>query len=261
MSRARGSVRFDGVSVTYDAGSSALHGISFRVQPGQLVAVLGHSGSGKSTIAHLLARFYDVSEGRVTIDDVDVRDVTLSSLRRNVGIISQDVFVFTSTLKENIAYGVPDASMDDVVRAAKVAQLHEFIESLPRGYDTWVGEGGVTLSGGQRQRLTIARTILADPAILILDDSTSNVDVPTDQLIQRELNALFEGRTSFVIAHRLPSIREADLILVLDQGRIVERGSHDDLMNRDGFYRRSHDNQFGPDNEPSIDPTQFGGVL
>ena len=180
---------------------------------------------------------------------MDIGGVTLSSLRENVGIVLQDVFAFSATLRDNIAYGVDDASLDDVVRAAKIAQLHDFIESQPDGYDTWVGERGVTLSGGQRQRLAIARTILTDPPILIIDDSTSSVDVATEALIQRALAELIKDRTTFVIAHRLSTVRSADLILVLDKGRVVERGSHDELLAADGYYRGIYEMQLAPQEE------------
>ena len=246
---ATGHVAFDSVSFAYTDGVPALHDVSFELRPGQSAAIVGGSGSGKSTIAHLLPRFYDASTGRITIDGVDVRDVTLESLRRSVGIVLQDVYVFSATIRDNIAYGVDDASMEDVVQAAQAAQLHEFIESLPDGYDTSVGERGATLSGGQRQRLAIARTLLLAPPILILDDSTSSVDVATEALIQQAMVQVLRGRTSFVIAHRLSTVRRADLILVLDQGRIVEQGTHDDLMRLDGYYRRIHDLQLRPADE------------
>ena len=247
MGRARGHVRFDGVSQSYDSGAPTIRGIDFEARPGQMVAILGAPGSGKSTLVHLVPRFYDVSGGRITIDGIDIRDVTLASLRRNVGIVLQDVFVFAASLRDNIAYGVDNAPLDAVVRAAKVAQLHDFAESHPDGYDTWVGERGITLSGGQRQRLAIARTILLDPPILILDDSTSSVDMGTERLIQQALAEVVKGRTTFVIAHRLSTIRKADLILVMDQSEIVERGTHQELLARDGYYRHIHDLQLSPD--------------
>ena len=246
---ARGQVEFDAVSFEYDTDVPALHDVSFELQPGQTAAIVGAAGSGKSTIAHLLPRFYDVSAGRVLIDGMDVRDMTLESLRRNVGIVQQDVFAFSATIRDNIAYGVDDASMDDIVSAAKVAQLHDFVAELPDGYDTWVGERGITLSGGQRQRLAIARTILLDTPILVLDDSTSSVDVGTEAQIHRAMEYVMKGRTSFVIAHRLSTVRSADLILVLDGGRIVERGSHEELLESNGFYRRIHDLQLLPAEE------------
>ena len=246
---ARGRVTFDSVSFEYGRDVPALHDVSFELRPGQSAAIVGAAGSGKSTIAHLLPRFYDASAGRVLIDGVDVREVTLDSLRRSVGIVLQDVFAFSATIRDNIAYGVDEASMDDVVRAAKAAQLHGFIEGLPEGYETWVGERGVTLSGGQRQRLAIARTILLDTPILVLDDSTSSVDTATEAQIHRAMAEVMRDRTSFIIAHRLSTVRSADLVLVLDQGRVVEQGAHDDLMRMNGFYRRIHDLQLRPADE------------
>ena len=249
MSNVLGAVRFQGVSLSYDSSTPAVHGIDLEARPGELVAILGAPGSGKSTIVQLIPRFYDASEGSITIDGQDVRDITLASLRRNVGIVLQDVFVFSASLRDNIAYGASDASMDDVVRAARVAQLDDFIQALPRGYDSMVGERGVRLSGGQRQRLAIARTLLLDPPILILDDSTSSVDMATEYGIQQAMAEVVKGRTTFVIAHRLSTVRKADKILVLDDGEIAERGSHEELMERGGLYRRIYDLQLRPQEE------------
>ena len=253
----RGEVRFENVSLSYDAKTPAVRNIDFEVQPGQMVAVLGAPGSGKSTIVHMVPRFYDASEGRITIDGADVRDATLASLRSNVGIVLQDVFAFAASIKDNIAYGTENASFEDVQRAAEVAQLQDFIESQPRGYDSWVGERGVTLSGGQRQRLAIARTVLLDPPILILDDSTSSVDMGTEYLIQQALAEVVKGRTTFVIAHRLSTVRRADLILVLEDGEIVERGTHQELLDLNGYYRRIYDLQLRPQDEgaPVVETT------
>ena len=253
LPRARGHVRFENVSLAYGADAPAVHGIDFEARPGELVALLGAPGSGKSTIVHMVPRFYDATGGRVLLDGVDVRDATLDSLRRNVGIVLQDPFAFAATIRDNIAYGADDPSMDEIARAARVAQLHDFIVGLPDGYETWVGERGITLSGGQRQRLAIARTILLDPPILILDDSTSSVDVGTEYQIQKALAEVVKGRTTFVIAHRLSTIRNADKILVLDRGRIVERGTHDGLLTQDGYYRRIHDLQLAPRQAGSLD--------
>ena len=251
-----GHVRFDRVSMSYEqADTPAVHDIDFEVMPGQLVAILGAPGSGKSTLVHLVPRFYDVTGGAITIDGMDVRDVTLSSLRRNVGIVMQDVFVFGASIRDNIAYGAEDATDDLIIEAAKIAQLHEFIEQTPRGYDTWVGERGVRLSGGQRQRLAIARTLLIDPPILILDDSTSSVDMGTEYQIQQALQEVISGRTTFVIAHRLSTVRRADLTLVLDKGQIVESGSHDELMELDGFYKNIYDMQLRPQQDEATLPS------
>ena len=252
MPRVSGRVKLDQVSLNYDEHGPAITDIDFAVEPGELVAILGAPGSGKSTVVQLIPRFYDVTSGSITIDDMDVRDATLASLRENVGIVLQDIFVFAGTLRDNIAYGLDNAPMEDVIAAAKVAQLHDFIETLPQGYGTWVGERGITLSGGQRQRLAIARTILLDPSILILDDSTSSVDMGTEYMIQQALEDVVKGRTTFVIAHRLSTVRKANLILVLDEGKIVERGAHEDLMQMGGIYRRIYDLQLKPQEEAAV---------
>ena len=240
----KGFVRFEKVSFSYDTQVPALKDVDFEVKPGRIVALVGASGSGKSTIANLIPRFYDVTAGRIIIDDVDVRDISLASLRRNVGIVHQDTFLFSATIKENIGYGRPDATPDEIKAVAKAAQLHEFIASLPDGYETRVGERGITLSGGQKQRLAIARTLLVNPRILIMDDSTSSVDTQTETFIKQALAGLLKGRTTFIIAQRLRSVQMADLILVLKDGRIVESGTHDELITRDGFYRKLYDLQF-----------------
>ena len=239
----KAAVRFENVSFSYESAAPILKNISFSVQPGQLVALVGALGSGKSTIAHLIPRFYDVSSGSIAIDGIEIRDVTLDSLRRNVGIVQQDTFLFSATIRDNIAYGAANADMEHVVAAAKAAQLHDFIQSLPDAYETWVGERGVTLSGGQRQRLAIARTLLINPSILIMDDSTSSVDAGTEHLIRRALDELIKGRTTFIITHRLPIIRNADLILVLEDGQVVERGRHSELMARNGLYQQIYESQ------------------
>ncbi|GAI64142.1 unnamed protein product, partial [marine sediment metagenome] len=213
LGQVKGQVSFEDVSFSYNSMVPALKNINFSVQPGELVALLGGSGSGKSTIASLLCRFYDVSSGRITIDGIDIRDVTLASLRKNVVTAQQDIFLFSSTIRGNIAYGAVNADMEQIVAVAKAAHLHDFIQNLPDGYDTWVGERGVTLSGGEKQRLAIARTLLINPRVLILDDSTSSVDAETEHLIRQALDKLIHGRTTFIITHRLPIIKNADLIL------------------------------------------------
>lgn len=268
LSGVRGHVRFEDVSFGYDAVSPVLKHINFEAKPTQVIALVGAPGSGKSTIVHLIPRFYDVTEGRVTVDGIPVGDVTLASLRANIGIVQQDVFLFTSTIRENIAYGVVDASFDRVVRAAQVAQLHDFITSLPEGYETWVGERGVTLSGGQRQRLAIARTVLLDPPILILDDSTSSVDTETEHLIRRALVEVMKGRTTFVIAHRLSTVKSADLILVLKEGQIVQRGTHRELVNEPGPYQEIYELQLRPQEalltngvQPPEGEASSGGII
>jgi ABC-type multidrug transport system fused ATPase/permease subunit len=249
LGRARGQVCFHQVSFSYDTRLPALQQVTLEAAPGQMTAILGAPGSGKSTIVSLLPRFYDVTTGQITIDGQDIRDFTLHSLRRNVGIVQQDVYLFGATIRDNIAYGARQASFEEVVRAARIAQLHDHIMQLPNGYDTWVGERGVTLSGGQRQRLAIARTILLDPPILILDDSTSSVDVETERRIQQAMLAVMRGRTTFVIAHRLSTVRAADLIIVLQHGEIIERGTHQELMARHGMYRDIYELQLQPQAE------------
>jgi ABC-type multidrug transport system fused ATPase/permease subunit len=240
LGRVEGAVTFENVSFGYNSVSPALKGISFKALPNQTVALLGGSGSGKSTLANLISRFYDVTGGRVLVDGMDVRDVSVVSLRRNVGIAQQDVFLFSNTIRSNIAYGMPQATQEQITGAAKAAQIHDFIQSLPQGYDTWVGERGLTLSGGEKQRIVIARALLMDPAILILDDSMSSVDAETERLIRLALDRLIKGRTTFIITHRLPIIKNADLILMLQNGQIVEQGKHEALMNLNGLYRHTY---------------------
>lgn len=255
----QGRVQFNDVSFSYDDRTPALRHVNVDAAPGQVTAILGAPGSGKSTIVSLLPRFYDVTEGNIAIDGEDIRNFTLESLRRNVGIVQQDVYLFSATIRDNIAYGAVSASLEDVVEAAKVAQLHDHIMSLPDGYDTWVGERGATLSGGQRQRLSIARTVLIDPPVLILDDSTSSVDVETERLIHQAMINVMKGRTTFVIAHRLSTVREADLILVLQDGQIVEQGSHIELMAKRGTYRDIYELQLRPQEEILLDAAITSG--
>jgi len=240
----RGRVEFRGVSLRYqDEKSVALQDIHLTVEPNQIVALIGQTGSGKTSLVHLIPRFYDVSEGAVLVDGYDVRTVDLESLRRQIGIVLQTSLLFSDTIRANIAYGRPEASLEEIIAAAKAAQAHDFIMGFPNGYETVVGERGVTLSGGQRQRIAIARALLMNPRILILDDSTSSVDTQTERLIQEALDRLMEGRTTFVIAHRLATVRRADLILVMENGRIVQRGRHEDLLAQGGLYKEIHDLQ------------------
>ncbi|HET9910101.1 MAG TPA: ABC transporter ATP-binding protein [Anaerolineales bacterium] len=244
IEKLRGEVEFRNVGLKYqDEKTRSLKGINLRVEPNRIVALIGPTGSGKTSFVNLIPRFYDVTEGEVLVDDVDVRELDLVSLRRQIGIVLQTSLLFSDSIKANIAYGRPDATMEEILVAAKAAQAHEFIEGFPNGYDTIVGERGVTLSGGQRQRVAIARALLMDPRILILDDSTSSVDTQTEKLIQAALDTLMEGRTTFVIAHRLSTVRRADMILVMDKGEIVERGTHKDLLEQGGLYKEIHDLQ------------------
>ncbi len=242
----RGHVRFDHVSFAYFGRHQVLRDITFEALPGQVIALLGATGSGKSTIINLIPRFYDPSRGRITVDGYDTRGVTLSSLRDQIGIVLQETTLFAATIRENIAFGCPEAGEADIVTAAKAAQAHQFIMDTPHGYDTEVGERGVTLSGGQKQRLAIARALLKDPAILILDDATSSVDTETERLIQLALERLMQGRTSFVIAQRLSTVRMADLILVLEKGRIAASGTHEELLRASGLYAEIYHRQLQP---------------
>ena len=237
----KGRVRFENVSFSYDVISPVLHDVSLDARPSEVVALLGPTGSGKTTVVNLMPRFYDVTGGRISIDGIDIRDGTLASLRRCFGIVQQDVFLFSATIRDNIAYGAVEASEAEIIRVAKAARIHDFVMSLPEGYDTWVGERGITLSGGQKQRVAIARTLLMDPPILVLDDSTSSVDTETEYLIQQALTELIRGRTTFVIAQRLRTVKAADQILVMRNGQIVERGRHEELLKRGGFYREIYD--------------------
>ena len=239
----RGEVAFEHVAFAYRDRLNILADIDFHAMPGERIALIGPTGSGKSTITNLIPRFYDVSGGRVLVDGHDVRDLQLKSLRRHIGIVMQEPFLFSQTVAENIAYGRPEASRDDVIAAAQAAHAHEFILELNDGYETRVGERGVTLSGGQKQRIAIARALLADPRILILDDSTSSVDTETEHLIQEALAELMKGRTTFVIAQRLLTLKHADCILVLNDGCIAERGDHETLLAADGLYRQIYDLQ------------------
>jgi ATP-binding cassette subfamily B protein len=239
-----GEIKFENVTFRYFGGGEAvLKNVTFEARPGERIALLGATGSGKSTIINLLPRFYDPSEGRITIDDHDLRDVKLESLRSKIGIVLQETTLFSGSIRENIAFGRPDATQYEIEAAAKAAQAHDFITSFPQGYDTHVGERGQTLSGGQKQRVAIARALLLDPRILILDDSTSSVDLTTESLIQAALDKLMEGRTSFVIAQRISTVMTADKILVLDKGEVVAIGKHVDLMENEPIYAEIYNSQ------------------
>jgi ATP-binding cassette subfamily B protein len=237
----RGLVRFEGVTFGYDPERPVLHEVDLELEPGRTVALIGHTGSGKTSLASLVPRFYDVTEGRVTVDGVDVRAVRLDSLRAAIGVIGQDPFLFSATVRENIAFGRPDATEDEIVAASRAAQAHEFIERLQQGYDTLVGERGITLSGGQRQRVAIARALAIDPRILILDDATASVDATTEARIRLGLREAMKGRTTIIIAHRLSTISLADEIIVLDGGRVAARGTHEALIDESPVYREMYE--------------------
>lgn len=240
----KGSVTFDHVNY-YTNDDTVLKDISFHVEPGQTVGIIGATGSGKSSLINLICRFYDVNQGRVLVDDIDVRNLNLQTLRGNIGIAMQDVFLFSDTIEGNIAYGNPDCTFEQVQAAAKIANADEFIREMPEGYDTIIGERGVGLSGGQKQRISLARAILKDPSIIILDDTTSAIDMETESMIQNELKKIADERTVFIIAHRISSIIHADQILVLDNGRLVERGTHEQLLAKKGYYSTVFHHQYG----------------
>jgi len=244
-------ISFEGVGFAYREGEPVLSDISFTVPCGSVTAFVGPSGAGKTTLLDLLARFYDVTEGRIAVDGVDVREFSLRELRSSLGVVSQETILFHDTVRANIAYGVPDASQDEIERAAMAAYAHDFIKELPQGYGTVVGERGTELSGGQRQRIAIARAILRDPPILVFDEATSALDTEAERWVQRAIERLLEGRTVFVIAHRLSTVQRSDQILVLDSGRIVERGTHQTLMETKGLYRHLYDLQFSDEAGPS----------
>lgn len=240
----KGSVTFDHVNY-YTNDDTVLKDISFHVEPGQTVGIIGATGSGKSSLINLICRFYDVNQGRVLVDDIDVRNLDLQTLRGNIGIAMQDVFLFSDTIEGNIAYGNPDCTFEQVQAAAKIANADEFIREMPEGYDTIIGERGVGLSGGQKQRISLARAILKDPSIIILDDTTSAIDMETESMIQNELKKISDERTVFIIAHRISSIIHADQILVLGNGRLVERGTHEQLLAKKGYYSTVFHHQYG----------------
>ena len=242
----RENLCFDNVSFSYDGKTTVLQNIHLHIRKGEMVALVGFSGAGKSTLVKLIPRFYDVNEGAVRIDGTDIRDATFQTLRDQVGIVTQDTILFAETIRDNITYGREDYTGERVRAAADAAHASEFIDKLPEGFDTQLGQAGGTLSGGQRQRIAIARAIIKDPAILILDEATSSLDSESERLIQRALDAFVQGRTAIVIAHRLSTIHRADRIVVLDQGRIAEQGTHEELIGRGGIYKRLYDTQFGP---------------
>jgi ATP-binding cassette, subfamily B, multidrug efflux pump len=248
----KGLVEFDNATHSYEDGVPVLKDVSFTAQPGQTIAIVGPTGAGKTTIINLIPRFYDVTSGAVRIDGIDVRDVSMKSLREQIGIVLQDTFLFSQSVMDNVRFGRPDATDEEVMAAIKLANADSFIERLPEKYDTVLGERGSGLSQGQRQLLSIARAALSDPKILILDEATSSVDTRTERLIQKAFDQLLKGRTAFVIAHRLSTIRNADMILVLKDGQIIERGKHDDLLEKRGFYYDLYMSQFKKQEEMAV---------
>ena len=245
LGKAHGDIVFDKVTLSYgEGGKDVLSNISFDIKSGETVALVGPSGSGKTTICHAIPRFYDISGGSISIDGGDIRGYTLSSLRANVGIVTQDVFLFTGTIRENILWGRPNATEEEVFEAARNANIHDFITSLPNGYDTFVGERGVKLSGGQKQRISIARAFLKNPPILILDEATSSLDNATEAAIQHSLDVLCRGRTTIIVAHRLSTVKNADKIIVVTPEGIKESGTHDALMAENGIYAGLYNSQF-----------------
>ncbi len=238
MPTIEGRVVFDNVSFAYEEGKQALRNLSFTVEPGEMIGLAGHSGAGKSTLINLICRFYEIEEGTIYIDGIDTRTVSLKSMREQIGVVLQDPFLFNGSVADNIAYGNPDASLEKVIAAAKAANAHEFITNLPDGYDSIVGERAVRLSGGERQRLSIARAILRDPRILILDEATASMDTETEAKIQQALARLVKGRTTFAIAHRLSTLRNADRLFIIEKGTLYEQGTHDELVAQDGIYAK-----------------------
>ena len=233
-----GAVRFENVTFGYDADNLVIRDVSFEVPGGSVVAIVGPTGAGKTTLVSLLSRFYDPLQGRILIDGVDIRDVSLDSLRTNVSYVFQETYLFSASVQANIAFGRPGASMDEVEEAARLAQEHDFVQDLPKGYDTTLGERGTTLSGGQRQRLAIARAIFANPRVLVLDDATAAVDPDTEQEIRKALGGVMASRTTFIIAHRISTVRNADVVLVLEDGQLTQMGTHDELLTQEGHYRQ-----------------------
>ena len=252
----QGHVRFDQITFAYADGHTVLKEIDLEAQPGQIIALVGPTGSGKSSIINLIPRFYDPTAGRILIDGHDIRQFTLQSLRSQIGIVLQETILFAASIRENIAFGRPEASEAEIIAAARAAQAYEFISQMPEGFDTYVGERGVTLSGGQKQRVAIARALLTDPRILILDDATASVDTGTEQLLQKALDRLMQGRTTFVIAHRLSTVRRADMILVLDKGQIVDRGRHETLLRDSAHYAEIYRRQLQPQETALAGPPQ-----
>jgi ATP-binding cassette subfamily B protein len=260
IEKPRGELRFENVSMAYEPGAPTVTEISFEARPGQMVALVGPSGAGKTTLTYLASRLYDPTSGRVTFDGVDLRELSLGDLARWMAMVTQETTLFNATLEENLRYARPDASREDLERACRLAQMHDVIAALPKGFETVVGERGYKFSGGEKQRLAIARVVLRDPRLLILDEATSSLDSRSEALIQSALEPLLQGRTSLVIAHRLSTILRADVILVLDHGRIVERGTHAELLANGGLYAKLYEEQFRAAAETQDEAAAMGGA-
>jgi ATP-binding cassette subfamily B protein len=244
LTEVKGEITFNNVNYGYEKEKDVLHDLSLKVNVGEMFALVGPSGGGKTTVCHLIPRFYPVESGNIFIDGIDINDVTAYSLRKNIGIVQQDVYLFNASIKDNILYGRPTATEQEVIEAAKRANVHEFVTGLEKGYDTIIGERGIKLSGGQKQRLSIARVFLKNPPILILDEATSALDNTTEMMVQHSLNELCKGRTTIVVAHRLSTVKNANCIAVISEGKVIEKGSHEQLISLDGEYARLYNMQF-----------------
>jgi ATP-binding cassette subfamily B protein len=246
IEKSNGHIIFDNVSFSYDKNISIIKNLNFEIKPGEKIAIIGTPGSGKTTIANLIPRFYDVTDGKILLDNIDIREINLNSLRKNIGLIQQDIFLFATTIRENIAYGKENATIEEVINAAKTAQIHNYIETLDKGYDTIIGERGTDLSGGQKQRIGIARAVILNPSILIMDDTTSSVDTETESLINDSLKTIMENRTTLIISNRISTVQKANKIFVIEKGEIIEEGRHQELLEKNGIYKNIYNLQLKP---------------
>ena len=253
IKKSNGHIVFNNVSFKYEDKTSVIKNLSFEIKPGEKIAIIGTPGSGKTTIANLIPRFYDVTDGKILLDNINIKEIDLDSLRRNIGLIQQDIFLFATTIKENIAYGKEDASLEEIIQAAKTAQIHNYIQTLDKGYDTIIGERGTDLSGGQKQRIGIARAVILNPSILIMDDTTSSVDTETESLINKSLKTIMKDRTTLIISNRISTVQKANKIFVMERGEIVEEGIHQELLEKDGIYKKIYSLQLRPtENQPKV---------
>ncbi|MFL2763576.1 MAG: ABC transporter ATP-binding protein [Dehalococcoidia bacterium] len=253
IEKSNGHIIFNNVSFSYEKNISIIKNLNFEIKPGEKIAIIGTPGSGKTTIANLIPRFYDVTDGKILLDNIDIREINLNSLRKNIGLIQQDIFLFATTIRENIAYGKENATIEEVINAAKTAQIHDYIQTLDEGYDTLIGERGTDLSGGQRQRIGIARAVILNPSILIMDDTTSSVDTETESLINDSLKTIMENRTTLIISNRISTVQKANKIFVIEQGEIIEEGLHQELLEKNGIYKNIYTLQLKPtENKPTV---------